>query len=1344
MRKLLTQILLNVLMLFVVNSAKATHIMSADISYICLDSNRYEITLVLYRDCQGVTLSNTTQNISFTSVSCGLTATATLNRQVCPPVLPWVTACEISAFCETFRASSCCVSNVPGCLPNAQRYEYKGVVTLPAQCSDWIGQTTDIPCCRNSAIDNLVSPGLRGARVEILINNSNVIGCNSSPQFSSIPVPFIPNMATTVYDHGAIDYEGDSLNFVLITPLDGSGVPIPYEVGYSAGQPLSVSSPTSYNANTGLFTVNPNVEQNAVVVFRVEEYRDGVLIGYTTRDMQFVVLPSTLSSGSSVVVSNLVGVSGGVMEDTVSILACPGSSVSASVLVSALGSNVTAFINMDSSGYYDGMSWDTTYLSYDSVMVNYHWMVDSSASNGVKYFTVNAHAETCPYQSLQSKVFRVVIGNPEIDILEDTLIYCGGLKQIPVNYASTGSWTPASGLQNNTLSNTYLDNPVSSRYYTFSNPCGTDSVYVKVLPSISMNLEASGDTFCFNEDVQLTAHIGNAYAPYNMSWEPSDVVNSTGTVAGTTDTIVWSNVTRGGYYYCTATAVNGCEIGDSVWINADGYIPNISAWASESVVNIGGLVELNASVNPLDCGLLGLDCSAAVEHTIDMGQAGTVSTVQIGGFTAYPGIYGNSAKSARHQILYDASDLIREIGTSGVINQIAFETGTYIAPSSGGTDTLYNFTIKMGCTNDTDLTSWQGGLRTVYGPKTYIADSSWNEHPLDNSFSWDGTSNLIVEICFYNENRNSRLNQKMKWHDAGHAVMLYTSDNAASCYSTRINTETHRPNTRFSVCENNINNGYIVSWEPSSGVNAVNDVDSAWTTTNPQSNQVYTVTVSNSSGCQRSASVAVAVDSTLSLTINNDTVLCDDVDIQLQAMVGGTGSSDPSLSIFWYAVPSDSSLVDIHSYNPMVHPQENTTYYAVVSNSSGDTITRTVNVLVSDGNLPLNAVIIPIRCNGESNASIYLNPTGIAPFSYTWGHTAMNTSTLDNMAAGVYYVTVSDAATCTASDSFEIINPSILNVDATVLHLDCPITQVGSLYLFANGGVAPYQFHLNGTAVTVDTINMLNSAWYQFSVTDANGCGMSDSIFVPQSPNMVLNASIADVACKNDATGSIAITVVGGTPAYLYNWSTASVANVASGLADGAYRVTVTDSVGCEKVGSYVVSEPATEFTVTPMVTHASSPGASDGQISLICVGGSVPYTFVWSSGATSNTLTELSAGTYSYTATDSFGCERSDTLTVVDTLTGIENISLFEQLRLYPNPTDGRLNLEIVAKDGSLVSIFLCNALGEKIRTFESNTLITEHKLFIWSMNNLSSGIYFIRIQSEEGSVSLPFHKME
>lgn len=167
-------------------------------------------------------------------------------------------------------------------------------------------------------------------------------------------------------------------------------------------------------------------------------------------------------------------------------------------------------------------------------------------------------------------------------------------------------------------------------------------------------------------------------------------------------------------------------------------------------------------------------------------------TVQ-NGFTTFPAPYGNANNGARHQMLILASELQASGMAAGEISSVAFDVAAQAFIFFEG------FTVALGTTSATEMTAaWLPGMTTVHGPLGHADLAGWNTHPFDAPFYWDGTSNLVVQTCFYNQevNFNSIFNQTATPFNSTLSRSTPNSNVCSAQMGTLI-THPQRPNMRF-------------------------------------------------------------------------------------------------------------------------------------------------------------------------------------------------------------------------------------------------------------------------------------------------------------------------------------------------------------------------------------------------------------------------------------------------------------------------------------------------------------------------------------------------------------------
>jgi gliding motility-associated-like protein len=285
-----------------------------------------------------------------------------------------------------------------------------------------------------------------------------------------------------------------------------------------------------------------------------------------------------------------------------------------------------------------------------------------------------------------------------------------------------------------------------------------------------------------------------------------------------------------------------------------------------------------------------------------------------------------------------------------------------------------------------------------------------------------------------------------------------------------------------------------------------------------------------------------------------------------------------------------------------------------------------------------------ISCTNGSNGTATVNVTGgTAPFSYKWS-TGATAQTITGLSANAYSVTVTDNLGCSVAGSTIIVNPSAVLVSLTSVNPTTNGGTNGSATAIPSGGTSPYTY-LWSNGQTAKVAISLVAGNYCVTVTDANGCTNSGCVTIqnPSCNNLAATVSTLPVVCNGGATGSASVVATGGSAPYSYAWSNGS-GNVTSitPLAAGNIQVTVTDGAGCTAVASGNVTAPSALVSNTA-VSNSSCTIQYNGSIDLTVGGGTSPYTFAWSSGATTEDIFSLSIGKFVVTITDANGCMRVD-----------------------------------------------------------------------------------------------------
>ncbi len=375
----------------------------------------------------------------------------------------------------------------------------------------------------------------------------------------------------------------------------------------------------------------------------------------------------------------------------------------------------------------------------------------------------------------------------------------------------------------------------------------------------------------------------------------------------------------------------------------------------------------------------------------------------------------------------------------------------------------------------------------------------------------------------------------------------------------------------------------------------------------------------------------------LSVTINNvNHVLCNGQSNGSATAVAEGGSTPYAYS--WSNGSSGANLSNVGAGTYTVTVTDN----ASATASASVTITQPSLLVLNTPN------INNLSCNGSNNGSITASASGgVNPYFFQWSNGSTGT-TISNLAAGSYTVTVTDDNNCTKTATYAVTQPAVLTINLVNLsHESCAGENDGSITIGATGGSVPYFAEWSNSTIGL-TNSGLEPGTYSVTVTDNNDCTKTASYTVNAGGTInVTLLQIQHVTCNGGTNGGISISASGGESPYSYDWSNGSSGASITGLAAGTYLVTISDANGCEVVRNYTVNQP-TAINVTIGQTGVNTCfGNTNVDLTAMASGGSPGYTALWSNGITGLTNDNLGAGTYTITVTDMSGCTKTATSVV-------------------------------------------------------------------------------------------------
>jgi gliding motility-associated-like protein len=401
----------------------------------------------------------------------------------------------------------------------------------------------------------------------------------------------------------------------------------------------------------------------------------------------------------------------------------------------------------------------------------------------------------------------------------------------------------------------------------------------------------------------------------------------------------------------------------------------------------------------------------------------------------------------------------------------------------------------------------------------------------------------------------------------------------------------------------------------------------------------YTVTVTDGNSCTTVTSVTITQPTAITATTVSGNVSCFNGNNGFINLTVSGGTVPYSFN--WGAGITSEDRTGLTAG----------TYTVTVTDGNGCTLTRSATI-TQPSVLGATTTQVNVSCFGGNNGAVNLTVTGgTTPYSYNWTG-GVNTEDRTGLSAGTYSVTVTDANFCTTVTAVTITQPAQLSASNTFTNISCFGGTNGSVNLTVTGGTQPYAFNWSNGRTTED-INTLSAGTYTVTVTDLNGCSITSTAVITQPAQLSASTTQVNVQCNGTSTGSINLTVAGGTLPYAFNWGGGVTTEDRTGLSAGTYNVVITDANGCSISTSAIISQPAATI-VTFTRTDVSCFGGNNGSATASVSGGVAPYLLSWSNGANTASINNLSAGTYTLTVTDANGCQTVRGVTVQQPATAV------------------------------------------------------------------------------------------
>ncbi len=1111
--KQLFSIAVLIILLLALKDVHASHAAGGELTYEHVSGNTYRFTFKFFRDCTGISEPSSVplciQNL------CTNSTLSTSNLSKISGYIPGtnkLNGAPTSTGCPGFQTK--CQSS-SSTVPGYREWWYQGNFTLPATgaCDEWRFST--YIGARNS------STNITGGYfyVEAYLNRRPVAGGpainNNSPSFTLAPIPYYCANQPTTYSNGTVEIDGDSLNFSSITPMNQSGCNFttPSQCNYTSGSFNSTNNPFNtgntfvVNPVNGSINFTPNMVQTPTISIRVDEYRNGVLVGYVMRDIQMVILNCNAPNPVFTIDTN--SLSGGTLSPN-GITVCAGAqlnfcfditsaspaailTVTDNHLTQALGSilNYTSLLTPSVSGC---MSWTPTL-----------------ADTGLHIITINATDSACaPPGILISQSFTLSIDVQQSSVLQASTTdpSCAGNDGI-ISATATGTQTFVLSPGNITSTSGVFNNLGAGNYIMSLQGavCATSVPLTLSLPpnSVSWSSVSATDVTCANTSAgSITALATGGLGGLTYSIVPAVAPNNT--------TGSFSNLPVG-TYTVTAQDTANCETDStiSITIPPNPTLSISSVGQPNCLSNSGQIITTGSTVTP------------PLSYTLN----GSV-TNQTGSFTALnPGSYTvvvtdqagctNSVSSVLHAPQIPTWNNVSkgDVSCSGAANG-------WINALAGSAASPMTYTLQPGNISSTtgSYTGLNGGVYTVIATDSNMCDTT--VQLILNApavMVWDSVNTVDVD-CYGNNT-----GQLFVSATGGNGGIVYAVQNTSLSNTTGLFTALNAAS--YTIVATDANGCTIATTlsiqEPN--VLQVTSIDYTVPTCNPGNDGTITTSVlggitpysyNNGGGFQPNSTFT-------NVGYGNYTIIVVDANgCSLSASLGIPQNPNVYFDSISYDIPTcfgyDDGIMEVHanggsgnlSYSVNNGPSTAATVYNKLT--SGAYTIRVVDTLncIADTTFILGTRdpvgvdqlgVYSVNCGGQDNGIILSKAKG-GHGGYTYyirpGIRFNQNGDFRQLEKGGYSLSIVDSAKCSFDTLVVISEPTPITSMVSKKDLACKgYGNEGEAEVFVNGGVPPLSIQWSTRPVqNTARATGLAFGWYYVNVTDAIGCQVIDSAYV--------------------------------------------------------------------------------------------------------------------------------------------------------------------------------------------------------------------------------------------------------
>ncbi len=1237
-------------------SADATHIMGADLSYTCLGGNTYQFQLTIYRNCEGEQVKPQT-DLFFRSNTCGIPEFS-LKAQL-------TESKEVDLYCPSQSDQTSCHG---GPLLGIEQHTYTLTHTFQDNCPDWTISWR--LCCRNQRITTLRDPAESKLYIETTLNTT-AAECNQSPQFTSAPIPMVCAGVPYYYHQGVVDPDGDSLAFELVTPLSYLGndaVPLTFIPPFSAKEPISTQpvNPFHLDPASGQLSFTPNLMQQGVIAIKVKEYRNGIYIGSTMRDMQIIVLDCENQPPSIVSLDNqpVADAHNPDIRQTYSV--CIGNSLSFSGKVKDPENEALSLIT-NLAEQIPNASLAIKDLPDRSKEWEFFW-APTLADTGNHFFSMSWEDRGCPLIGRQSIGFHIRVDRGTI-LPPKLLDYCPNSQDplqleasTPSANGGTYSWSPTTGLSDATIRRPIVQLNAPTSYVVTYTEGGACPIIERIVirPSLAINFEEEEVHICQGDSANIQAElIGIDPNEALIQWSPSE---------GLSDPTSLSPIAspQQSQLYSLRVEAPGCSLIQSIWVFVDRPL-SLDSLPNRSTCQ-GIPISLLADGTTLPIGDyrwspgLGLDDPLVANPSASPERSTTYTLIAQNGC-------GETRREVNVEVVpaLQASVEVEDVSCAGSLD------GRLTAYGTGGKGTIrYTWTPgavttpvydQLGSGNyqltAVDELGCKDTVEVVINEPEELTGNIVRTLAVSCARGNDGAiqvqANGGTPPYFYALN-DSIFTENNFFTGLGPGTYTYSVQDAQGCtfesppvtlapaasleveLVDKIDASCNAPLGEIRVVASGgvAPYRYSLDGEQFQNVNVFIGLSAGR----------YIVSVQDSQYCE----------SFLEVIIHEIEDPIAQIDTIISVSCFGRSDGQISLSASGGVAPYTFQLDgedkgDQRNFQGLASGR----HEVVLTDSLGCEFGVAFDIPESDPIQLIHVKIQEPRCHGDTNASVrLLGWGGTAPYEFAGpSDEFLSSPVIEHLTAGVHQFRVRDSFQCEDTILLNILQPEPLEVIVDSINTPtCAEDANASVLLSGQGGNGSYRYVLSDRIFSTSGIfKNIEADDYLIYIQDRKGCKDSSVLSIEVPPPFTASISnTSDVSCFGGADGTIELSVTGGVPAYEFRLDGQSQGNqsLMSSLEANMYILQIEDANGCIRELEAHIGAPE-PFKLRSDWDHVSCFGASDGFAEVIPAGGSSPYLYRWSDGSESSLVGALGPGTFEVKVLDGNGCEAFESFEIYE-----------------------------------------------------------------------------------------------